>query len=267
MNKSSIYVDREHPLAVYDYHDIAGEVLFHKVRFAVRDKETDEQVGKSFQYKWRSPEDRVYMNTWTVTKPPFADSIPYKLRDLYDAVADNGDVLICEGEKDADNIAAAWGYITTSHHGGSDGWQPGMARWIAKALRVGCGYGAQSEFYIAVDRDAAGVVLAAQCGRVLVQHGHVAPGRVHYVRTPVHELGADLTDHLAAGLTDEDLVEMSAGKVRGLARKAAGQMRRAYGSGSWKTEGFKDAYGSDSWHLAEKIKDAGLRGKLRKTNA
>jgi len=76
--------------------------------------------GKSFPTQhWH---DGRWVSGWPAT------AIPYRLPELLAAPATEP-VWICEGEKDADNVAAL-GLITTTNPGGASKWQPELAQWF-----------------------------------------------------------------------------------------------------------------------------------------
>jgi hypothetical protein len=79
---------------------------------------------------------------WAYGWPPTA--IPYRLPELLAAPADVP-VWICEGEKDADNVAAL-GLIATTNPGGAGKWQPELTQWFKGKQTV----------YILEDNDDAG---------------------------------------------------------------------------------------------------------------
>ena len=65
-------------------------------------------------------------NEW-VTGAPKGPKIPYRLAELL--AAEHNDVLIVEGEKDADNVAAL-GFIATTNSGGAEKFSPDLAEWF-----------------------------------------------------------------------------------------------------------------------------------------
>lgn len=104
----------------YDYCDETGELLFQVCRFAPKDFR-QRAPNESGGWTWRTKDIR---------------KVPYRLPELVAASTDQT-VYICEGEKDADRLAAA-GLIATTNPGGAanprdDGkptkpkWPPGFA--------------------------------------------------------------------------------------------------------------------------------------------
>jgi len=96
--------------AHYVYKDARGLLYMRVTRTS----------GKSFPTQhWH---DGRWVNGWPAT------AIPYQLPGLLAAPATEP-VWICEGEKDADNVAAL-GLITTTNPGGASKWQPELAQWF-----------------------------------------------------------------------------------------------------------------------------------------
>lgn len=106
----------------------------------------------------------------------------YRLPEL---IASTGPVYICEGEKDADN-AAAMGVVATTILGGANKWRPEYRQYLAGR-----------ECVVVRDADAPGRKHAAMLRRELPDVRVLAPGGDR----------RDLTAHLLAGGTLEDLVE------------------------------------------------------------
>lgn len=104
--------------AAYDYHDEAGRLLFQVCR------------GKSKTFRQRSPTPE---GGWTWSTKG-RRRVPYRLPELL--AADKGTwVFVCEGEKDADNLAAL-GLVATTNPMGAGKWRPEFnkhfqARYVA----------------------------------------------------------------------------------------------------------------------------------------
>jgi DNA polymerase len=108
------YAAGEGPLgartACYIYKDSRGNLYMRVIRTS----------SKTFPTQhWQ---DGRWVNGWP------SPVIPYRLPELLAAPADVP-VWICEGEKDADNVAA-FGLIATTNPGGADKWQPELAQWF-----------------------------------------------------------------------------------------------------------------------------------------
>jgi hypothetical protein len=115
------------PTARYIYKDARGLLYMRVLRTS----------SKSF------PTQHWQDGRWVSGWPP-GPVIPYRLPELLAAPASEP-VWICEGEKDANNVAAL-GLIATTNPGGAKVWQPELAQWFKGKPVV----------YIAEDNDAAG---------------------------------------------------------------------------------------------------------------
>ncbi|GGK68956.1 glutaredoxin domain-containing protein [Nocardia camponoti] len=151
---------------------VAGKVIRREATFA---------KGRDKDFRQR----KATATGWEYTA---FDKIPYRLPELLDAIAAGRTIYLVEGEKDADNGAAA-GADTTTNAGGAAAWTAAHAQYLRGARRV----------VIVVDRDAAGYHRAVRVMATLV--GLVGEIRVVEART-----GKDLTNHLAAGHGFADLV-------------------------------------------------------------
>ncbi|MFA7647922.1 MAG: AAA family ATPase [Phenylobacterium sp.] len=117
---------------------------------------------------------------WASGKPE-GGKLPYRLPDL---LADpGGAVFICEGEKDADRLAAL-GFQTTSATEGAGKWTADLAQWFAGRLA-----------FVLPDNDIAGEKHAQQVARSL--HGIAREVRV--VRLPGLPEKGDVSDWLDGG--------------------------------------------------------------------
>jgi 5S rRNA maturation endonuclease (ribonuclease M5) len=112
----------------------------------------------------------------------------YRLPDVIAAAQAGGPVFVVEGEKDVENLAAT-GATATCNVGGAGKWSDDYTRCLAGA----------SEVIIIRDRD--------EPGR---KHAEAVAESVQRAGIPVRVLepaqGKDVSDHLAAGLSYEDLV-------------------------------------------------------------
>ncbi|MER7757804.1 DUF927 domain-containing protein [Kitasatospora sp. NPDC097643] len=116
----------------------------------------------------------------------------YRLPDVVAAISYGIPVHVVEGEKDADNGAAA-GMVTTTSPAGAEKWLPEHTEALAGAHVV-----------VVADRDASGYRHAVKVRDALA--GVAASVRV--VRGLVVEAKADLSDHLAAGHGADALEEI-----------------------------------------------------------
>jgi len=156
--------------ARYRYEDETGVHLFDVVRYW-----TDN--GKTFLQQ--APD-----GTWTtrgITK------VPYRLPQLIEAIADGQTVFVVEGEKDVHALERA-GYTATTNPGGAGKWRTDYNHWFTGA-----------DVIVVADRDTPGRNHAQQ---ILEQLRPIAAS----VQVVEPAQGKDTYDHLAAGLTIEDLV-------------------------------------------------------------
>jgi len=107
------------PIAVCDYRDEDGKLLFQVCRFANK------------QFLQRRP-DGVGGWTWKLGD---TRRVPYRLPELVAATSKrNGTALrvfVCEGEKDVDRLRSDWGVIASCNPGGSGKWRQEFARYFA----------------------------------------------------------------------------------------------------------------------------------------
>jgi putative DNA primase/helicase len=99
-------------VATYDYRAADGELVFQVVRYEPKDFRQRRPNGKG---GW----------IWKLGDVP---PLPYRLPELLGASA--AEVLICEGEKDAGNVAAL-GLAATCNPGGAGKWPDGFGRYFA----------------------------------------------------------------------------------------------------------------------------------------
>lgn len=171
--------------AVYEYVDADGTFLYGK------DRRVD-QDGKKYFVCWHLAADG--------TEWAFLDTdrrVLYRLPDVLAAIDEDETVYVCEGEKDADNLAAL-GHCSTTWVGGA--WQAGTnPKWQPEYTEELTG--AQNVVVVA-DNDPAGKATAAWIAAELAP----VVGSVRAVMPPKE--GDDLTDHLDAGGTLEGLVDL-----------------------------------------------------------
>jgi 5S rRNA maturation endonuclease (ribonuclease M5) len=161
-------------VATYDYVDEAGKLLLQVVRFAPKD------------FRQRKP-DGVGGWEWKLGN---TRRVLYRLPRIVEAVGRGEDVMIVEGEKDADRLHAL-GIAATCNPMGAGKWRDEYA----KPLR-----GAQVT--IVADRDDAGRDHARQVARSL-------QGVADEIDIVEPAVGKDISDHLAAGKSIAELVETS----------------------------------------------------------
>jgi DNA polymerase bacteriophage-type len=165
---------RGHRLASYVYRDAGGTPYLKVVRTS----------AKQFpQFHWGN-------GRW-IPRPPAGPKIPYRLPELIAAKPDVP-VFVCEGEKDADNVAAL-GLLATTNSGGAGKWADDLNKWF-----VG-----KQVAYVLEDNDAAGRAHAAKVASAL--SGAIPDIRI--VSFPELPERGDVSDWLEQGHTKEELLE------------------------------------------------------------
>jgi DNA polymerase bacteriophage-type len=154
------------PTARYIYKDAGGCLFMCVIRTS----------NKSFPTQhWR---DGRWVNGW-----PTGPVIPYRLPELLAAPASEP-VFICEGEKDADNVAAL-GLIATTNPGGAGKWRAELAQWFKGRQLV----------YVLEDNDDAG---REHTAKIVAALHNVVPTIVTVTFPELSEKG-DVSDWLEAG--------------------------------------------------------------------
>jgi len=132
-----------------------------------------------------------YQSHWNglawVSGAPKGPKIPYRLPELL--VAEHNTVLIVEGEKDADNLAAL-GLLATTNSGGAEKWTADLNQYFKGR-----------EVYILPDNDEPGERHAKQVSENLSGIAR----EIRVVRLPGLPPKGDVSDWLDAGGTVEDL--------------------------------------------------------------
>ena len=163
---------RREIIATYDYGDEENQVLSQVVRFSpktFRQRRPDGNGG----WSWKLGRVR---------------RVPYRLRELLDAVAAGDPVFVCEGEKDADRVRSA-NFPATCNPGGAGKWRDEYSEHFRNAPDV----------RVIADKDEPGYKHAANVTASLRSVG----ARVT-IYEPAH--GKDVSDHLAAGASLEELI-------------------------------------------------------------
>ncbi len=159
-------------------------------------------VVKSYPYADANGVIRYYVDRYVpkTFRPRMADGskgfpkevrILYRLPEVLATAQAGGTVFLAEGEKDADNLAAAGAVATTMPGGVGMGWRDSYSNSLQGAGLV----------TIIADRDEPGVKHAKNVSASLL--GLNIPH--HIVQAAA---GKDISDHLAAGLGYEDLVPL-----------------------------------------------------------
>jgi antitoxin (DNA-binding transcriptional repressor) of toxin-antitoxin stability system len=161
-------------VAVYDYHDEAGTLLFQVLRTA----------GKQFPQRRPDPTAKTGWR-WQLGD---VRRVPFRLPQLLDAVKAGQTVYVTEGEKDALALVAR-GKIATCNPGGAGKWRPEFAAYLADATVI-----------VVADKDKPGQAHARQVAASL----HAVNATVWVVEAA--DPHKDVSDHLAGGLDLAQLV-------------------------------------------------------------
>jgi len=162
-------------VATYDYTDENGVLLFQKLRYV------DEDGKKTFRQ--RKPDGN---GGWEYSLGDIP-KVLYNLPAVISAKAYNAPVWVVEGEKDADTLIEA-GFIATTMPGGAGKWLELHTEPLAGSL-----------VEIIADNDEVGIRHALDVQQKLTEAGCDAQVWV----CPSHK---DITDHLSAGKSIEDLI-------------------------------------------------------------
>jgi 5S rRNA maturation endonuclease (ribonuclease M5) len=171
---------REEPEAVYEYTNENGELLYEVLRFP----------GKKFKQRRCDPETRELI--WGLDG---THRVLYRLPEVVYAVEHGHTVYVCEGEKDVEALRAV-NKIATCNSGGVGSWKPDYSDYLRGARVI-----------IVADKDEPGLKHAADVARSL---DGIALS-VHVVQA---KTGKDAADHLAAGHTVEEFVQIVLGDTR-----------------------------------------------------
>jgi len=161
-------------VATYDYVTEQGELAYQVVRFDPKDFRQRRPDGDGWQWNLRG-----------VTR------IPYRLPEIL-ATSPRRGILIVEGEKDADNLAAI-GVVATTCAGGAERWQQSYNPYFRGR-----------PVYIVPDNDDVGRSHADQVAAQLA--GTAASVKI--ITLPNLGQKQDVSDWLAAGNTKADLVAL-----------------------------------------------------------
>jgi hypothetical protein len=103
-------------VATYPYRDADGTLLFEVVRYDPKD------------FRQRRPDAA---SGW-IWQTKGVKQVPYRLPELNEAIACQRPVIIVEGEKDADGLAA-WGIPAICNPGGAGKWSPALGQYFRGA--------------------------------------------------------------------------------------------------------------------------------------
>lgn len=169
-------MDRE-IIAIHEYNDDRGELLFQVVRFVPKD------------FRQRRPEGA---GGW-IWNLDGVRRVPYRLREVLAAVARGLPIFIVEGEKDADRLAGL-GLVATTNPGGAGKWRDEDAPHFRGALVV-----------ILPDNDPPGERHMQQVAQSLF----TVTAEVKVLRLPDLPPKGDVSDWLAAGHSVEELQRLA----------------------------------------------------------
>lgn len=158
-------------VAAYPYQDEQGELLFEVVRYEPKAFKQRRPNGRG-GYKWDLKGVR---------------RVPYHLPQLLAAVAAKTQILVVEGEKDV-HAAESRGLVATTSPGGAGKWLPEFSEYLRGAVVT-----------VVADRDEPGRKHARAVAQALT-------GIAGSIRVVEAAEGKDLSDHLAAGRTVDELV-------------------------------------------------------------
>ncbi len=160
---------RDRPKAEYIYRQKDGTPFLKVTRWPRRLDGT-----KAFsQSRWDG-------RGWSAGKPP-GDPVPYRLPELL--AASDEPIFICEGEKDADNLAAH-GLVATTNPEGAGKWRPALNKWFEGRT-----------VFVLVDNDEPGRRHAAEVARQL----RGVAGVAKVVALPGLPEKGDVSDWIASG--------------------------------------------------------------------
>jgi hypothetical protein len=159
----------------YDYTDEAGALLYQTVRYEPKN------------FRQRRPDGK---DAW-IWKLDGVRLVLYRLPELITAVAAGDPIIIVEGEKDADALHAK-DCVATCNPMGAGKWRPDYVPFLRGA-----------EVVIVADKDADGMGLK-HAREVAASLRGVAKS----VRIVEAKIGKDAHDHLSAGHTVEEFVEV-----------------------------------------------------------
>lgn len=203
---------RREKVAHYDYATAAGQPCARVVRYLKIDTETGEIDGKTFtQQRWDEAA-QTYLNGLDGLDMPV-----YHADVVAAAIAAGAPIVICEGEKDADAVMAAWKLPATCNPMGAGAWRPHHT----EALR------GASQVVIIADNDDVGREHARAVAAELREVAETV-----MVRLPTH--GKDVSDHIAAGGTIAELTAIDEQQLEAEAEEAArAAVREAFPAINW----------------------------------
>lgn len=177
--------DKWTEVETYDYVDVNGELLFQKVRLV------NQHGKKSFRQRKPDGEGGWNYKVWEYVdgEKQGPDQVLYNLPSVAKAIASGVPVWVVEGEKDA-NTLIKLGYVATTMTGGA-----GNNKWLDIHTETLAG----GVIEIIADNDEPGRIHAQNVYNALSEAGCDA-------QIWISETHKDVTDHLTAGNTMDELV-------------------------------------------------------------
>lgn len=172
-------------VATYSYHDADGQLRYQKQRWRYLDN-----GEKTFSFRRPDPDRR---GAW-LSRMGDTPHVLYRLPELLAGLAAGETAYLCEGEKDADRLAAQ-GLVATSNDDGAGKWRASYTETLKGASRV----------VLLEDNDEAGRKHTAVVGPQLLAAG--IP--VFVLRLPGLPEKGDVSDWLDAGHTLEQFLALA----------------------------------------------------------
>lgn len=172
---NGLWTPRGEALMAYDYADEEGTLLYQVLRLP----------DKSFMQRRPDP-TRPGKWVWRLEDVRL---VPYRLKKVLAAIRDGQTCLIVEGEKDCHSLEGI-GLTATCNSGGAGKWRAEFGRFFDGA-----------DVIVVADKDTPGYRHARSVVENLRDNGAT-------VRLAEAAVGKDVTDHLAAGFTVEELVSL-----------------------------------------------------------
>ncbi len=181
-------IDWSKPVAVYDYPDQYGDKYLRIKRFAVKDS-TGSPIDKTFRaYHWDGKK-------WKKGKGGQAP-ILYNLKTVVETAPDVP-ILLCEGEKDADNLAAL-SFVATTNPYGSKEWESTFTNILAGKFVV-----------ILEDHDEPGRIRTGSIAPKLFEAGCrvkvITPARGGWNQTDAEDVSDTITQWRQMGVADHEI--------------------------------------------------------------
>lgn len=184
--------------AQFVYQNVWGRDVVRKTKFVLFNVSDGKPSGqKTYVVQHRSALSvRLGAQRWEsgVGKEEWAADLLYRRVQLDHGIEMGRTIYVCEGEKDADSVAEAWGFVATSHYQGAAGMRREQAEVIASLSPL-------SRVVFLIDNDVTGYQLADHNHRMLRACGFL--GLIKIYRPGLLVDKADISDHIAAGLDRE----------------------------------------------------------------